>query len=240
MSYTINRTQEGILRYPMHAHKNYEIMLYLEGEGYMSTDSGEFPFRPGTIIIVPPNVRHGSVSENGFQNISIEGEFDRCLHFNEVKSLSDNASQEGKTLACIIYANRYGKGAYIASLCSTYIYFILQRFASDSAMQRSIQRIVSEISQNAFDSQIDLALILSQSGYSEDYIRSCFKGITGKTPNEFLTDIRIKHACFLIDVYSQNLSLSEIAERCGYLDYIYFSKKFKSVMGMSPREYRNR
>ena len=82
MSYTINRTQKGILRYPMHAHKNYEIMLYLEGEGYMSTDSGEFPFRPGTIIFVPPNVRHGSVSENGFKNISIEGEFDRCLHFN--------------------------------------------------------------------------------------------------------------------------------------------------------------
>ena len=240
MSYTINCTQEGILRYPMHVHKNYEIMLYLEGEGYMSTDSGEFPFCSGTIIIVPPNVRHGSVSKNGFKNVSIEGEFDRCLHFNEVKSLSDNESQEGKTLARIIYANRYGESAYIASLCSAYIYFIMQRFELDSEMQRSVQKIISEISQNAFDSQIDLALILSKSGYSEDYIRSCFKGITGKTPNEFLTDIRIKHACFLIDVYHNELLLTDISELCGYLDYIYFSKKFKSVMGMSPREYRNR
>lgn len=114
----------------------------------------------------------------------------------------------------------------------------MQRFELDSAMQSSVKKIIAEISQNAFDPQIDLAFILSKSGYSEDYVRSCFKKITGKTPNEFLTDIRIKHACFLIDIYKNALSLSEIAERCGYLDYVYFSKKFKSVMGMSPREYR--
>lgn len=70
-------------------------------------------------------------------------------------------------------------------------------------------------------------------------MRSCFKKITGKTPNEFLTEIRIKHACFLIEVYRSELSLSEISEQCGYLDYVYFSKKFKSVTGMSPREYRS-
>ena len=115
----------------------------------------------------------------------------------------------------------------------------MQRFELDSAMQRSVQKIISEISQSAFDSQIDLALILSKSGYSEDYIRSCFKGITGKTPNEFLTDIRIKHACFLIDIYHNELTLSEISECCGYLDYTYFSKRFKSVMGISPRKYRD-
>ena len=214
-------------------------MLYLEGEGYMSTDKGKIPFSPGTIIIVPPNIRHGSVSKNGFKNISIEGEFDRCLYFNEVKSLSDSELQEGKMLAWMIYANRYGKNAYIACLCSAYIHFIMQRFEMDSPTQRSVQTIISEISQHAFDSQIDLALILRESGYSEDYIRSCFKKITGKTPSEFLTDIRIKHACFLIDIYKNKISLSEISERCGYLDYIYFSKRFKLVTGMSPREYRN-
>lgn len=239
MSYTINRTQDGVIQYPMHTHKNYEIMLYLDGEGYMHTEQGNVPFCPGTILIVPPNVKHGSVSQSGFKNISIEGEFDRCLHFNEVKILSDNEFQEGKTLAEMIYENRYGNDTYLASLCIAYVCFLMQRFELDSAMQRSVKKITDEISQNAFDTQIDLTLILSKSGYSEDYIRSCFKKITGKTPNEFLTDIRIKHACFLIDIYKNKISLSEISERCGYLDYIYFSKRFKSVMGMSPREYRN-
>lgn len=88
------------------------------------------------------------------------------------------------------------------------------------------------------DPEIDLIKILLTSGYSEDYIRACFKKITGKTPTDFLTDVRIKHACYLIDIYKDTLTLSEIAEQCGYVDYIYFSKKFKTVMGMSPRVYR--
>ena len=238
MSYTINCTRDGLVKYPMHTHKNYEIMMYLDGEGYMNTDQGRIPFCPGTIIIIPPSVKHGSVSQNGFKNISIEGEFGRFFHFNEVKALSDNEAQEGKALSQIIYANRYGKSNYISSLCTAYVCFLMQQFEADSAIQKAVQKIITEISGNAFDSQINIAQILEKSGYSEDYIRSCFKEITGKTPNEFLTDIRIKHACFLIDIYSHNLSLSEIAESCGYLDYVYFSKKFKSVMGVSPREYK--
>ena len=239
MNFKINCTQDGVVQYPMHTHKKYEIMLYLDGEGYMRTELGNIPFKAGTIVIVPPNIKHGSISENGFRNISIEGDFEAYFHFDTVRAFEDNENQEGKTLAEMIYENRYGNDTYLASLCTAYVCFLMQRFELDSAMQRSVKKITDEISQNAFDSQIDLTLILSKSGYSEDYIRSCFKKITGKTPNEFLTDIRIKHACFLIDIYKNTISLSEISERCGYLDYIYFSKRFKSVMGMSPREYRN-
>lgn len=239
MNFKINCTPDGVVRYPMHAHKNYEIMLYLEGKGYMCTELGNVPFEAGTVVIVPPNIKHGSTSGNGFRNISIEGDFEAYFHFDTVKSFEDNETQEGKMLAEMIYENRYGNDTYLASLCTAYVCFLMQRFELDSAMQSCVKKITAEISQNAFDPQIDLTLILSKSGYSEDYIRSCFKKITGKTPNEFLTDIRINHACFLIDIYKNTLPLSEISERCGYLDYIYFSKRFKSVMDMSPREYRN-
>ena len=239
MSYKINRTQGGVIQYPMHTHKNYEIMLYLDGKGYMRTELGNIPFEVGTIVIVPPNIKHGSISENGFRNISIEGDFEAYFGFDTVKFFEDNETQEGKMLAEMIYENRYGNDTYLASLCTAYVCFLMQRFELDSAMQRSVKKITDEISQNAFDTQIDLTLILSKSGYSEDYIRSCFKKITGKTPSEFLTDIRIRHACFLIDIYKNALSLSEIAERCGYLDYVYFSKKFKTIMGVSPKTYRD-
>ena len=238
MSYIINCTSDNIREYPMHTHKNYEIMLYLCGEGYMNTDCGKIPFCPGTIIIVPPDVRHGSVSSSVFKNISIEGEFDNCLHFGEVKCLSDNETGEATALASIIYANRFGKSAYISSLCSAYVCFLMQRLELEQSIQKTVQSIVFDISQSAFDTQIDLCSFLSKSGYSEDYIRACFKRITGKTPNEFLTDVRIMHACFLMDVYHDELPLTEISERCGYLDYVYFSKRFKSVMGTSPREYK--
>ena len=239
MSFQINCTQDGVVRYPLHTHKNYEIILYLEGKGYMRTEAENIPFEEGTIIIVPPNVKHGSVSDNGLKNISIEGDFDGYWHFDTVKIFLDNETREGTILAKMIYDNRFGNSAYLSSLCTTYVHFLTQRIEIDHALQACIRNIVFEISQNAFDAQIDLSSILSKSGYSKDYIRACFKKITKKTPNEFLTEVRIKHACFLIDIFHNKMSLTDISEQCGYTDYIYFSKKFKSVMGLSPKEYRN-
>ena len=240
MSLKIYRTEDGITNYPLHVHKNFEIMIYIEGKGYMRTEHGDIPFQPGTIIIVPPNIKHGSRSENQFKNISIEGDFSGYFDFDTVKSFGDNERGEGQALATIIYNNRFENNPYLSSLCTSYLQFLTQRVQLDFTVHSCVQRIVFAISNNAFDSKIDISHILSKSGYSEDYIRACFKSITGKTPNEFLTEIRIKHACFLIDVYHNELSLGEIAERSGYLDYVYFSKKFKSVMNMSPREYRKK
>ena len=64
------------------------------------------------------------------------------------------------------------------------------------------------------------------------------KQMTNKTPIEFLTHMRIRHACYLMDVFKNALSLAEIAEKCGYTDYIYFSRRFKQQMGVSPRAYK--
>ena len=83
MKYKINITQNGTVQYPLHTHKNYEIMLYLEGEGHMRTEFGDIPFEEGTVIIVPPNILHGTTSEKGFKNISVEGDFDRYFNFGK-------------------------------------------------------------------------------------------------------------------------------------------------------------
>ena len=238
MNLQINRTADGVIKYPPHKHRDYEIMLYLEGEGYMYTAQGNVPFKQGTILVVPSRVEHGSVSQNGFRTISIEGGFGSYLHFDTVMSLADNELQEGTVLAKLIYANRYADDTYLTSLCTAYLCFLMQRVEIEDKIHRGVERIVREISQNALDPEIDLIKILLTSGYSEESIRACFKKITGKTPTDFLTDVRIKHACYLIDIYKDTLTLSEIAEQCGYVDYIYFSKKFKTVMGMSPRVYR--
>ena len=172
MNLKINCTPDEVVQYPMHAHRNYEIMLYLEGEGHMRTELGNVRFEVGTIVIVPPNIMHGSTSKNGFKNISIEGHFDRYFDFDTVKTVASNETQEGLTLAKMIYENRYGNDTYLKSLCTAYLCFITQRIEVDCLLQKVVQKIVFEISQQAFDSQINLALILSKSGYSEDYIRS--------------------------------------------------------------------
>lgn len=239
MELQINRTQPGITQYPMHRHNNYEIMLYIRGNGYLRTTGYNYSFSPGTIIIVPPGTEHGSASENGFCNISVGGDFENLFHFKDTVVLSDNAQNEGKTLAEMLYNNRHKNNDYVSKLCSAYLSFILQNISVEDSISVSVNRIINEITNRFYDCRIDLQKLLKESGYAEDYIRAQFKKITGKTPSAFLTDLRIKNAVFLIEVFAKTLSLQEISQRCGYTDYVYFSKKFKLATGMSPAKYKN-
>lgn len=239
MEIRIDRTREGVKKYPIHKHNYYEIMLYLEGEGYLATKKENYPFSVGTIIIVPPRIEHGSVSENGFKNISIGGEFELFFSFNEPIVLHDSPNKEGKMLASFIYENRFCQDEYLKGLVSTYLHFLLRNIQINKHSETVVKKIISEISDRFSDCELDLAKLLRQSGYAEDYVRALFKKTTGKPPNAFLTDLRIKHACFLIDVYGDSLLFGQIAEQCGYTDYVYFSKKFKERIGVSPYVYRN-
>ena len=40
-----------------------------------------------------------------------------------------------------------------------------------------------------------------------------------------------------MDIYKKHIPLSDIAERCGYNDYVYFSRRFKHITGICPRKY---
>ncbi len=238
MDIVINKTPTGTVQYPHHRHKRYEIMHYIKGSGEMWTEKGKIPFFSGTAIIMPPSLLHGSVSSEEFVNISIEWDFDGLLALDTPTVVSGAEDGEGAQLVRMIWENRFGNEGYLRSLCIAYTQYLLQRIEVEDSRTSCIKKIIFRISDEAFSPDIDVTKILQQSGYAEDYVRACFKRETGKSPLAFLTELRIRHACYLIDVYRDTLPLSEIAERCGYTDYIYFSKKFKERTGLSPRAYR--
>jgi len=75
-------------------------------------------------------------------------------------------------------------------------------------------------------------------GISEGAFYTYFKKWCGRSPVEYRNSIRINAArSFLANT---DLSISEIAFRCGFEDPYYFSRIFKRISGVSPREYRLR
>ncbi len=55
---------------------------------------------------------------------------------------------------------------------------------------------------------------------------------------DYITECRINTACRLIT--RDNLSVNKIAAQVGYTDANYFTKLFRSKMGMAPSEYRKK
>ncbi|MNZ25963.1 HTH-type transcriptional activator Btr [compost metagenome] len=77
--------------------------------------------------------------------------------------------------------------------------------------------------------------LATMAGVSPDYFTRVFKKTTGKSPVEYLNEIRIKHAKQLL--LSTNDSMRSIAQNVGFSDEFYFSRKFKSMSGKSPMLY---
>jgi len=221
MNYTINMINEAS---PPHSHNNYEIIVCTKGGGYFNYSGGVIDVVKGTIIIIPPNTVHSSTYKNEYERIYISGNFNNVFNFSSPAVMLDNSEKEGTMLAKIIYRNRYAENDFLSALAVAFAKFLIQNFKHDSAISLAVKEIVSKITDCFHEYNPDLKSILKKSGYAEDYIRAKFKEIMGYTPVEFLTDVRIKHACFLIDMYAGMMPLSEVAERCGFSDYVYFSK----------------
>lgn len=71
---------------------------------------------------------------------------------------------------------------------------------------------------------------------SKSYINAAFKKYTGRAPVDFFINLKMQEACKLLK--STNLYIIDIGQRLGYNDPYYFSRIFKKMMGVSPKEYR--
>lgn len=81
-----------------------------------------------------------------------------------------------------------------------------------------------------------LESLARHAGLSRSVFAQRFKTLLDQTPVDYLTRIRMARATRLLR--SRELSVSEIAFRCGYKSDGAFHKAFKRLIGMSPREYR--
>lgn len=221
---------------PYHQHNEYEIIICMKGSGNFC-GMADAPVSQGSIIVVPPRVMHKCVFLDTLDRIYIRGEFSHYFTFESPRIMRDNAWKEGSMLAEMIYRNRYASQEYVAVLVDAFVHCLMQSLQTKDKIHTAVTHIINQITTGFYDPALNLQTLLEASGYAEDYIRAQFKKITGKPPNTFLTKVRISHACYLMETYGKTVSLMEIAEKCGYTDYVYFSRKFKAIIGVAPRTY---
>lgn len=73
-------------------------------------------------------------------------------------------------------------------------------------------------------------------GYTQEHVARELKKYTGKTPTDIVNEARLQHAAMLL--ITSPLSISDIAEECGFTSLSYFFAAFKRRFGTAPRQYR--
>lgn len=83
---------------------------------------------------------------------------------------------------------------------------------------------------------VTMSMLIKKFYYQPNFFNQLIKSNTNMTYSEYLIFLRISHAKYLLK--NTILSVDEIILMCGYSNKGFFYKKFKNIVGMTPRQYR--
>lgn len=108
---------------------------------------------------------------------------------------------------------------------------------SDKSSSSIFEAIVNYVDHHFRESDISLGRLADVFSYTEKYLSSLFKKNMQIGFITYLNNLRTQYASQLIS--NGEMSISEIAEACGYSDYSYFCKVFKKNTDKTPTESIN-
>ncbi|OPH58184.1 DNA-binding response regulator [Paenibacillus ferrarius] len=102
--------------------------------------------------------------------------------------------------------------------------------------QSVAERVKSHIALHLNEQELSREEIANYVYLNPDYLDRIFKKETGISVTEYLVQERMGMAKELLS--KSGMSISSIAAHVGYSNLAHFSKRFKSVTGMNPNDYR--
>ena len=87
--------------------------------------------------------------------------------------------------------------------------------------------------------QADVNAVASKMCMSYSQFYRKFSAITDSTPAQYIQRIKVKRAQRMLE-RNPEMSLREVADRCGFNDYTGFVRAFRNVSGVTPSQYAKR
>ena len=120
--------------------------------------------------------------------------------------------------------------------------FIKQHSTKISKIQVSsldenfLKKVVELIEKNIGKSELNVKMLSELVRMSHTNFYRKIKGLTGQTANDFIRSIRLKKAAQLLKTKQYNVK--EVMFKVGFSNRSYFSKSFKTLFGLSPKDYK--
>lgn len=237
----------------IHWHENIEILYFTDGECIVVNGNQEIPVKKDDIIIINSEAIHGIRFHNKFADyilVHLDHTFCESMGFNTsdvhfIKKIRDKKIAELITHALSEQEKHqeYYQESVKLTLLSVLLVLFRNYIVKDAKEDKTnnkvklTKKIIKYVNKH-FDETVAIEEIESYCRYSRFYISRAFKEITGITIMAYLNNIRIENAKSLLQ--NSNLSISEIAENCGFVSQSYFGKVFRKSENMSPLEYKNK
>jgi AraC family transcriptional regulator len=111
-----------------------------------------------------------------------------------------------------------------------------ERVKDGQVLSSTRLRRVLEYVEAHLDEGISLSALAHESGTSPFHFSRLFKRRTGLAPHQFIIQKRMERARSLLS--DADLSINEVAFRCGFSQQSHFTSTFRRTVGVSPSAYR--
>lgn len=113
---------------------------------------------------------------------------------------------------------------------------VTERSSEPKSEIAPIDKMESYIQEHYDNPELDAKILSKATGVSTREMGKIFKTSTGLSFKSYLNRVRLNEVKQLLK--SSDLSISEIAYRCGYNQIPHFNRIFKKDTGLSPKEFR--
>lgn len=251
-----------------HFHPEYQLTLVLRGTGKRFVGDDVSRFGAGDLVLTGPNLPHMWISDRGrpasrshHEAILIqfpEAVFGRSfLHLPEMASVRRLLEQAGRGIRfgeaarrrVIPRLHRMGRQRGLARLIG--LLEVLRELSqtpgsrmissgtfrpSVAAVDRDrIDRVCRTIVENA-SRPLSLAQAAEAAHLSVPAFTRFFRKCTGKSFVEYRTETRLGSACRML--IETDRSVAEVCRDSGFRNLANFNRRFRSLKGVSPREFR--
>lgn len=249
-----------------HWHEHLQIFYVVSGQGYIRCTAKAYNIIPKDVIIVNSCEMHYLESRKDnfkFYLIRIDlpflfsNQIDLC-QTKYLAPLSENlilfknlVRNNPVIISCIetiiheYYSQEIGYELAIKSGLYSLLVLLMRncvdRFVTPKQLTHKINtakrfREIFDYIENNYSHEISSSDLASIAHISTYYFCRIFKQITGQTPTEYITELRLRKSIELLK--EDTLSITQIAMNCGFNDINYFSRIFKKRYGISPSKFQ--
>ncbi len=259
----LRRTFSGIQEEEKERFHAYHELYYI-AEGSCSVFIGRrtFKMNAGDFAIIPGGTLHKTDFSSTGHNVKFVVSFSRktarqidaflgepltqqCMQAGRVTAPLQRRESVGIVLGRMLYEydNQPLHAQSFFKACLAELLISILRYRTHQEENESLpdprtdrmQTLAAYICDHASE-DLNLELLASRFALSPSYLSRSFKQATGFGFREYLISVRIQRATDLL--LNTELTITEIADQCGFSDSNYFGDAFRRATGLSPRDYR--
>ena len=242
----IFKIEEGFdFSFPSHLHNSFELVAVTEGSMCVTVDGTVYTLSRGDACLIFPNQIHSmSTPVHSRHFLCIFSPKYTQAYTKSVYSTIPSSSlfSPDEFYLNKLYSLRAGGASLIDakgvlySLCAEFHRTALyhERKPDKNKLLFDVFRYVEE----NYSAECTLASLSSAMSRHYVYLSKYFKQCMGISFTEYVTAYRINEACYLLR--TSESAILEIALECGFDSLRSFNRNFKSTLGITPSEYRER